>query len=222
MKKHVVRIVGGDYRRTPIPIIDAAELRPTPDRVRETLFNWLHHLWAGSFSKKRVLDLFAGSGALGFEAASRGVAHVQMVENNPAALAALRALRSRLKAEHVRIHAGSALTVLDRLNDTPFDLIMLDPPFGQGWLDRLWDKLPAVLSPDGLLYIEAEAPVLPPESFEILRQSRAGHVHFHLLRFAALQKKVNNPDISESNKLQPGDAQEGLPPSLPFENSESA
>jgi 16S rRNA (guanine(966)-N(2))-methyltransferase RsmD len=222
MKKHVVRIVGGDYRRTPIPVIDAAGLRPTPDRVRETLFNWLHHLWAGDFSQKNVLDLFAGTGALGFEAASRGVAHVQMVENNPAAVAALRTLRSRLKAEHVRIHAGNASMVLDRLGDTPFDLIMLDPPFGQGWLDRLWSKLPPVLSQGGLLYIESEAPIVAPDTFEILRQSRAGHVHFHLLRFAALQKTVNNPEINERNKLKPGNAQEGMPSSTPFDNSESA
>src|SRR5690606_37658668 len=74
MKKHVVRIVGGDYRKTPIPVVDAPGLRPTPDRVRETLFNWLHHFWDGEYSQKRVLDLFAGSGELGFEAASRGVA----------------------------------------------------------------------------------------------------------------------------------------------------
>lgn len=222
MKKHIIRIVGGDYRRTPIPVIDAAGLRPTPDRVRETLFNWLHHLWAGEFSQKRVLDLFAGTGALGFEAASRGVAHVQMVENNPDAVAALRALRTRLKAEHIRIHVGSALTVLNRLNDTPFDLVMIDPPFEQGWLERLWSKLPDVLTQDGLLYIESETPVLAPEPFEILRHSRAGHVHFHLLRFAALQKKVNNPDINESNKLKLGDAQPGLPSLTSFENSESA
>jgi len=193
MKKHVVRIVGGDYRRTPIPVIDAAGLRPTPDRVRETLFNWLHHLWSGVFSDKRVLDLFAGSGALGFEAASRGVAHVQMVERDPAAVAALRALRTKLQAEHVRIHKGDALMVLDRLNDTPFDLVMLDPPFGQGWVDMLWDHVAPVLMPDGLLYIEAEAAIAPPEPFELLRHSTAGHVHFHLIRFAALQKKVNNP-----------------------------
>lgn len=220
MKKHVVRIVGGDYRRTPIPVVDAAGLRPTPDRVRETLFNWLHHLWEGDFSKKRVLDLFAGTGALGFEAASRGVAHVQMVENNPAAVDALRALRSRLKAEHVRIHAGNASVVLDRLNDTPFDLIMLDPPFDRGWLDRLWDKLPPVLMPEGLLYIESEAAVVPPAEFHILRQSRAGHVHFHLLRFAATQKTVNNPEIEI--KLKSGDSQESAPPSTLFNNSESA
>src|SRR3546814_15883357 len=74
MKKHVVRIVGGDYRKTPIPVVDAAGLRPTPDRVRETLFNWLRHFWGGNYADKRVVDLFAGTGALGFEAASHGVA----------------------------------------------------------------------------------------------------------------------------------------------------
>lgn len=196
MKKHVVRIVGGEYRKTPIPVVDAAGLRPTPDRVRETLFNWLHHFWGGEYTDKRILDLFAGTGALGFEAASRGAGHVQMVETNPAAIAALRALRTRLKAENVRIHAGDALAVLDRLDSAAFDLIMLDPPFGQGWLDRLWARLPAVLRPDGLLYIESEAALEPPGGFQLLRQSKAGHVHFHLLRFAATQKTDNNPAIS--------------------------
>src|SRR5690554_6979115 len=101
MKKHVIRIVGGQYRRTPIPVPDVAGLRPTPDRVRETLFNWLAYFWGGDFSDKRVLDLFAGTGALGFEAASRGVEHVQMVESDPIALAALRALRTRLNASQI-------------------------------------------------------------------------------------------------------------------------
>src|SRR5690606_20053910 len=141
MKKHIVRIVGCDYRRTPIPVIDAPGLRPTPDRVRETLFNWLHHLWGGQFSDKHILDLFAGSGALGFEAASRGVAHVQMVENNPAAIASLRALRTKLGAKNVRIHAGDASMVARRLDATRYDLVLLDPPFGQGWIDRLWTRL---------------------------------------------------------------------------------
>lgn len=200
MKKHVVRIVGGDYRRTPIPVIDAAGLRPTPDRVRETLFNWLGHFWAGNFSQKRVLDLFAGTGALGFEAASRGVAHVQMVESHPAAIAALRALRSKLKAENVRIHAGDARVALQRLAPAGFDLVMLDPPFAQGWLDELWARLTPVLADQGLLYIEAESPVLPPAQFEILRQSRAGNVHFHLLGFAATQKTVNNLETKQEHK----------------------
>ncbi|HWK71108.1 MAG TPA: RsmD family RNA methyltransferase [Burkholderiaceae bacterium] len=196
MKKHVVRIVGGDYRKTPIPVVEAAGLRPTPDRVRETLFNWLHHFWGGDYADKQILDLFAGTGALGFEAASRGVAHVQMVEVNPSAIAALRTLRGRLKAENVRIHAGDALTVLDRLDRASFDLIMLDPPFDQGWLDRVYPRLPDVLRPDGLLYIEAGTPLAPPAGFQLLRQSRAGQVHFHLLRFAATQKTDNNPAIS--------------------------
>jgi 16S rRNA (guanine966-N2)-methyltransferase len=192
MKKHVVRIVGGDYRRTLIPVIDAQSLRPTPDRVRETLFNWLNHFWDGQFTDKRVLDAFAGTGALGFEAASRGVGHVQMIESNPAAIAALRALRNRLKADQIRIHAGKAEMILERLNDVPFDLVMLDPPFGQDWLSRLWALLPNAVADAGLVYIESETTVDPPVPFEILRQSRAGSVHFYLLRFAATQKKNNN------------------------------
>lgn len=195
MKKHTVRIVGGDYRRTPIPVVTAEGLRPTPDRVRETLYNWVSHFWGGDYEGKRVLDLFAGSGALGFEAASRGVAHVQMVESNPEALAALRALRNKLNALHVRVHAGNALMILDRLDDARFDLVLLDPPFGHGWLEKLWDKVPQVLSQDGLLYIESEAPIEAPPQFEVLRSSKAGHVHFQLLRFAASQKTDNNRNI---------------------------
>lgn len=195
MKKHIIRIVGGDYRRTPIPVVDADGLRPTPDRVRETLYNWVHHFWAGDFSDKRVLDLFAGTGALGFEAASRGAAHVQMVESNPAALAALRALRNKLGALQVRVHAGDASMVLGRLGEARFDLVLVDPPFGQDWLGSLWDKLPGVLTADGLLYIEAESPIEAPEQFEVLRNSKAGHVHFQLLRFAATQKNDNNLSI---------------------------
>jgi RNA methyltransferase, RsmD family len=192
MKKHTIRIVGGDYRRTPIPVVNAQGLRPTPDRVRETLYNWLGHFWAGEFSDKHVLDLFAGTGALGFEAASRGAAHVQMVESNPEAVAALRALRNKLGALQVRVHAGDARQLLKRLDDARFDLVLVDPPFGLGWIDTLWPALPGVLSTNGLLYIEAEHPVEPPAGFEVLRQSKAGNVHFQLLRFAATQKNVNN------------------------------
>lgn len=198
MKKHIVRIVGGDYRRTPIPVVDAPGLRPTPDRVRETLYNWLHHLWGGEFSDKQVLDLFAGTGALGFEAASRGVAHVQMVENNPAAVSALRALRTKLDAQNVRIHAGDATVVAKRLDASRYDLVLLDPPFGAGWLDRLWGQLPHFLAPEGLVYIEAEIPPEPPAQFSIIRQSSAGHVHFALLQFAALQKKDNNRSFTST------------------------
>jgi 16S rRNA (guanine(966)-N(2))-methyltransferase RsmD len=201
MKKHAVRIVGGDFRKTPIPVIDAPGLRPTPDRVRETLFNWLRHFWNNQFHDKRVLDLFAGSGALGFEAASHGVAHVQMVEKNRQAAQALRALRNKLKVDAVRIHEGDALTVLERLRDTPFDLVLLDPPFGQGWLQRIWPPLAAVIKPHSLVYVESEALIDVPEGFTILRQSKAGQVYFFLLGFAAMQKTDNNSAISlEANE----------------------
>ena len=195
MKKHVIRIVGGQYRRTPIPVPDVTNLRPTPDRVRETLFNWLTYFWDGDFADKRVLDLFAGTGALGFEAASRGVQHVQMVESNPAAIAALRTLRTKLNASHIRIHAGDAMHVLTRLRAQPFDLVMLDPPFAQGWLDRIWQPLHAVLAPDSLVYVESETHITLEPPFTLLRENKAGHVHFYLLRFDAMQKTDNNSVI---------------------------
>ncbi|CAB3729869.1 hypothetical protein LMG6001_03508 [Achromobacter insolitus] len=188
MGNKYIRIVGGQYRRTPIAVPDVETLRPTPDRVRETLFNWLNHLWGGDFADKQVLDLFAGSGALGFEAASRGVAHVQMVERDKTAASALRTLRDKLKADMIRIHVGDAMQVAERMDASRFDLILLDPPFGQGWLPRLWPILPGILTEHGLVYVEAESPIEAPEGFTILRQDKAGAVHYHLLEFAALRK----------------------------------
>lgn len=183
-----IRIVAGQYRRTPIAVPDVPGLRPTPDRVRETLFNWLTHLWDGNYTDKRVLDLFAGSGALGFEAASRGATQVQMVENDRSAIASLRTLRDKLKADTVRIHAGEALAVVQRMDASRFDLILLDPPFNQDWLTRLWPLLPAILADEALIYAESEAPLAPPPEFEILRQDQAGAVHYGLLQFAAMRK----------------------------------
>lgn len=191
MKKNTVRIVGGQYRRTPIPVITAPGLRPTPDRVRETLFNWLRHFWGDDFSQKRVLDLFAGTGALGFEAASHGVAFVQMVEQHPDAVRHLRALRNKLQAHEVRIHAGDAMHVVQR-TEHPFDMIFIDPPFHQGILDQIWPHLPAILRPDALIYVESEQPIAVPPNFSSLRQQKAGHVHFQLLEFAASAKTDNN------------------------------
>lgn len=181
MRKYI-RIVGGQYRRTPISVPDTPGLRPTPDRVRETLFNWLNHLWQGEFAGKQVLDLFAGSGALGFEAASRGVAHVQMVEADPKAVAALRSLRDKLKSHAVRIHAGDAKQALSRLENARFDLICLDPPFGAGWFPALLTEIYSLLNTGGLVYAESEQTLTAPEGYIALRQGRAGAVHYQLFQ----------------------------------------
>ena len=177
-----IRIVGGEYRRTPIDVPDIEGLRPTPDRVRETLFNWLHHLWQGEFADKQVLDLFAGSGALGFEAASRGVAHVQMVETQAKAVASLRKLRDKLGATNVRIHAGDAKHTLTRLDNTRFDLIFLDPPFHKQWFPGLLDDVRPLLNSHGLVYAESESSIVAPENYIALRHGRAGAVHYQLIQ----------------------------------------
>lgn len=181
MRKYI-RIVGGQYRRTPIDVPNIEGLRPTPDRVRETLFNWLTHLWQGEFGDKHVLDLFAGSGALGFEAASRGVAHVQMVESNQVAASALRQLRDKLVAKTVRIHVGDAKQALSRLDNARFDLICLDPPFGAGWFPGLLNDVHPLLNADGLVYAESERTFGAPEGYIALRQGRAGAVHYQLFQ----------------------------------------
>ena len=181
---HKVRIIGGRYKRTPLPVLDLPGLRPTPDRVRETLFNWLNHLWGGEFADKTVLDAFAGSGALGFEAASRGVAQAVLVESDRRATASLEALRARLGADNVSIVTGDARAYLAR-PAARFDLVLLDPPFGQDWLDRILASSLQALTDGGMLYIEAEAPIQAPPGTELLRQDKAGAVHFHLLRAQA-------------------------------------
>jgi 16S rRNA (guanine(966)-N(2))-methyltransferase RsmD len=196
MKKHQIRIVGGAYRRTPISVPDGDHLRPTPDRVRETLFNWLAHFWDGHFAGRHVLDLFAGTGALGFEAASRGVDVAQLVEQAPVALAGLRAVQARLKAPAVHIHAGEACAFLRALPAPVYDLVMLDPPFGDGWLARLQPLLDRAVRPGGLLYLESESAFETlPQDWDLLRQGRAGQVHYGLIRFAATQKNMNNGSL---------------------------
>lgn len=193
MKTHQIRIVGGTYRRTILKVAAGPHLRPTPDRVRETLFNWLAYFWDGAFASRRVLDLFAGTGALGFEAASRGTGYVQLVEQAPDALGALHAVQARLQAPAIRIHAGDALAYLRTLPQASFDLVMLDPPFGEQWMPRLWPLLDRALLPGGLLYLETEAPASPPTTdWQLLRQGRAGRVRYHLLKFAAAQENRNN------------------------------
>lgn len=179
-----VRIIGGQWKRTPIPLPGVPGLRPTPDRVRETVFNWLAHL-RPDFAALRALDLFAGSGALGFEAASRGVARATLVERDARALAALRALRDKLHADAVEIVAGDALVVAGNLPAASFELVFLDPPFDRGLLMPALAAGVRLLAPDGLLYAESGAAIadstLAPLGLRLLRNDRAGQVFFHLL-----------------------------------------
>ncbi len=177
-----LRIIGGRWRGRRLSFPDAPGLRPTADRVRETLFNWLQTRLPGA----RVLDAYAGSGALGFEAASRGAAEVLMLERDPRVVAALERSRAELGAEAVRIRRGNALQRLAQPTETPWDIVFLDPPFGQ---DLAHKSLSAIresgaLAPEGLVYLEVEAGLdLAPllADWTVLRDKRAGEVRYLLL-----------------------------------------
>lgn len=178
-----MRIVGGAWKRTPLKVPDVPGLRPTPDRVRETLFNWLGQ----SLDGLRCLDAFAGSGALGLEAASRGAARVLMIERDRAALAAIRDTVDRLgAADRVELAAGDAFVEFGRRAKAGerFDLVFLDPPFGEGLAGKALARLAPLLAPEARVYVESEAPLAPPPGFELARAGRAGQVHYHLFVWA--------------------------------------
>jgi 16S rRNA (guanine966-N2)-methyltransferase len=190
---HQVRIIGGQWKRTPLPVVDGDGLRPTPDRVRETLFNWLTHLLDGNWEGVSSLDLFAGSGALGFEAASRGAARVALVENYGPAVRQLEASKGKLKAAQVEVLRGDALALLQGFvsragSAKGFDLIFADPPYHQNWLERVMPLCAQVLTPTGLLYVESEQALDGDAApawmafWEIVRADKAGMVFYHLLR----------------------------------------
>jgi len=181
---HTIRIIGGDWKRTPLPVLDLEGLRPTPDRVRETLFNWLGQQLDG----QRCLDLFAGSGALGFEAASRGAARVVMVERNARAAAQLRANQARLGARTIEIAEADALRLAASLAPASFEVVFLDPPFGDAaLLTRALAVAVPLVGVDGRLYVESGERIDPaarPElaGWSVIREGRAGAVFYHLLR----------------------------------------
>jgi len=172
-----VRIIGGIWRRRMLHFPPASGLRPTPDRVRETLFNWLGQ----ELTELTALDLFAGSGALSFEALSRGAALAVAVDASEPAVAGLRENAAALGAAGLEVHRADAMAFLRR-ETRGFDLIFLDPPFQEEWLPRLWALLAARLNPGGWLYVEQGKPVEPAPGWEIFRHQRAGQVHYHLLR----------------------------------------
>ena len=178
-----IRIIGGQYRRTPIPVVAAPGLRPTPDRVRVTVFNWLEHL-LGSIQGRAALDLFAGSGALGFEMASRGAQRVVLVDSHPRAAQALRELQQRLNAGAVEVLQSDWAAAAARQADSTFDVVFLDPPFGSDLLVPALTAARRVLKPEGLLYVESGTalPSAAATGFLTLRSDKAGAVNFHLLR----------------------------------------
>ncbi|RQS05362.1 16S rRNA (guanine(966)-N(2))-methyltransferase RsmD [Burkholderia sp. Bp9002] len=183
-KPHAIRIIGGDWKRTPLAVLDLDGLRPTPDRVRETLFNWLGQDLDG----QRCLDLFAGTGALGFEAASRGAANVVMVERHPRAAQQLRAIKDKLGARTVEVAEADALRLAAGLTPGAFDVVFLDPPFGDAAvLARAIALTAPLVAPGGALYVETGDALDPAAhdalaGWQVVKHGKAGAVHYHLLR----------------------------------------
>ena len=175
--KNEVRIVGGQWKRSKLPVLDRPGLRPTPDRVRETLFNWL----GPDLSGWRVLDAFAGSGALGFEAASRGAAEVQMLESDVELVRSLAATKARFNADAVQVGATDALAWLARCAPARFELVLLDPPFDSKHVDAMLAAAAPAVVQGGFLYLEASREfTAAPAGFTRHRHLRAGAVHAHL------------------------------------------
>jgi len=180
-----IRIVGGVWKRTRLQVAQRPGLRPTPDRVRETLFNWLGQDLTGW----RCLDAFAGTGALGLEADSRGAAAVQLVESDPALVIQLHTLQQRLKATAVRVQRGDGIAALKQAAPASLDLILLDPPFEGGLYEPALQAAVRAVAAGGFVYLEAPAlwteEQLAPWGLVVHRHLKAGAVHAHLLRLGA-------------------------------------
>ncbi|MCU4120894.1 RsmD family RNA methyltransferase [Variovorax sp. N23] len=189
-RPHEVRIIGGQWKRTRLPVADKPGLRPTPDRVRETLFNWLASLagaGGGELPGWHCLDAFAGTGALGLEAASRGAAAVLLCEQDADLIAQLQKAKAKLSADAVRIERGNGVTALERVPAGSLHLVLLDPPFENPALYEPALRAAArALHPDGAVYLEAPRLWTDDElaAFGLagLRHLKAGAVHAHLLR----------------------------------------
>jgi 16S rRNA (guanine966-N2)-methyltransferase len=177
VQRNRVRIIGGAWRSRLIAFPARRDLRPTPDRVRETLFNWLGQDLSGAV----CLDLFAGSGALGFEAASRGSRRVVMVESDAETFRALQASRELLKAGAVELARADALEFL-RSDAGRYDIVFVDPPFRSDYWRRVAPLLLPCLGPGALVYYESAPGREPAPEWEVQRQGRAGQVEYQLLK----------------------------------------
>lgn len=179
-----IRIIGGAWKRTRLPVAQRPGLRPTPDRVRETLFNWLGQ----DLSGWRCLDAFAGTGALGFEAASRGAASVQLVESDAALVAQLHTLQQRLQATAMRVQRGDGVAALKQAAPASLNLVLLDPPFDSDFFTPALQAAAQAVAADGFVYLEAPRAWNDEElaawGLAVYRHLKAGAVHAHLLRRA--------------------------------------
>lgn len=186
-KLNTVRINAGEWRSRLIKFPDAVGLRPTPERVRQTVFNWLGQ----DLSGLSCLDLFAGTGVMGFEALSRGALTATLVEKSTPAYKALIENKQLLKAEQATVRYQDALQFLDQ-NSQKFNLIFLDPPYHMQWLDKVLPEIQAHLLEDGLVYAESEFALdLSSEmmqGWQIIKQSKAGNVFYHLLKSVQVEK----------------------------------
>jgi len=177
-----------------LPVADVPGLRPSGDRSRETLFNWLQPWVVGA----DCADLFAGTGALGFEAASRGAASVQMVEKHPRAFAVLRESAEQLQAEQVSLHAGGAMSFIETLATDSLDLVFVDPPFDSNLGGLVLERLATqgCVRPGGFVYVEspASAEIVPPEGWSTWRDQEMGEVRMQLFRCQVQDDERNFPD----------------------------
>jgi 16S rRNA (guanine(966)-N(2))-methyltransferase RsmD len=177
-----VRIIGGQWKRTRLPVANVPGLRPTPDRVRETLFNWLGQ----DLSGWRCIDAFAGTGALGLEAASRGASEVRLIEQDSALVAQLTRLQTRLQATAVRVERADGVSALKRLVAASMDLVLLDPPFDSTLLAQALPEAVRVLAPQGFVYMEAPRrwpdDELAALGLAVYRYQKAGAVHAFVLQ----------------------------------------
>ncbi|MDO6569543.1 16S rRNA (guanine(966)-N(2))-methyltransferase RsmD [Gilvimarinus sp. 2_MG-2023] len=180
VKPQVLRIIGGRHRGRKLPVADVDGLRPTGDRIRETLFNWLAPWLPGS----RCLDLFAGTGALGLESLSRGASLVELWEQHPAAAKAIAESLQLLQAPEAHLRRGDTLVALAQAPKEPFDVVFLDPPFAADLWQSCIDALAPWLASEAWVYIESplEARYQVPVNWQVHRQKQAGRVCYALFR----------------------------------------
>ena len=192
-KLNTVRINAGEWRSRLIKFPDAEGLRPTPERVRQTVFNWLGQDLAGL----NCLDLFSGTGVMGFEALSRGAITVTLVEKSLPACKALISNKQLLQADKANILHQDALQFLNQ-NTLIFNIIFLDPPYNQEWLPKLLPLIATHLHAEGLVYVEAEYALDESQSnasagfmddWQIVKQNKAGNVFYHLLKAQKIDRE---------------------------------